>query len=180
MVTLKSSRLSCNWVVSFPPASMFNKTSKYGAEVDDSVVPLISSSVGYMESTYEWNWSLLIDKTSSMYLNVELKATARGLFSCRSFWMNSASKEYKNKSAYKGAQLVPMGIPTVCWKILLPKATKMLSMRNPNISLMSTSEYFCVESESWITKYVREWLATMSISFYHFCYKSNCRWCWEV
>jgi hypothetical protein len=35
---------------------------------------------GYIKSTYEWNWSLLIDKTSSMYLNVELKATARGLF----------------------------------------------------------------------------------------------------
>jgi hypothetical protein len=48
-------------VVSFPPASMFNKISKYKAEVDDSVVSLISSSLGYMESTYGWNGSLLID-----------------------------------------------------------------------------------------------------------------------
>jgi hypothetical protein len=63
---------------------MFSKTSKYEAEVDDSVVSLISSSLGYIESTYEWNCSLLIDKTSSIYLNVESKATARGLFfSCR-------------------------------------------------------------------------------------------------
>jgi hypothetical protein len=92
MVKLKSSRLSYNWVVSFPSASMFIKTSKYEAEVDDSVVSLISSSLGYIESTYKWNWSLLIDKTSSIYLNVELKATARSLFfSCRSLWMNSAS-----------------------------------------------------------------------------------------
>jgi hypothetical protein len=80
MVKLKSSRLSYKWVVSFPSASMFSKTSKYEAEVDDFVVSLISSSLGYIESTYEWNWSLLIDRTSSIYLNVELKATARGLF----------------------------------------------------------------------------------------------------
>jgi hypothetical protein len=31
-----------------------------------------------------------------------------------------------------------------------------VSMRNPNI----TSDYLCVETESWITKYVREWLTT--------------------
>jgi hypothetical protein len=62
---------------------------------------------------------------------------------------------HKNKSANKGAQFVPMGI-----KILLLKTTNMLSMRNRNISLMSTSEYLCVESESWKTKYVREWLTT--------------------
>jgi hypothetical protein len=37
----------------------------------------------------------------------------------------------------------------------------MLSMKNPNISLMSTSEYLCVESESWITKYVCKWFTTI-------------------
>jgi hypothetical protein len=61
---------------------------KYEAEVDDSVVSLISSSLGYIESAYELNCSLLIDKTMSMHvhlLNFELKAIARGLlFSCRS------------------------------------------------------------------------------------------------
>ena len=70
MVKLKSSCLSYNWVVSFPSASMFSKTSKYEAEKDDSVVSSISSSLGYIESTYEWNWSLLIDRTSSIYFNV--------------------------------------------------------------------------------------------------------------
>jgi hypothetical protein len=59
---------------------MFNNASKYEAKVDDSVVSFISSSLGYIESTYEWNWWLLIDKTSSMYPSVELQAIARGLF----------------------------------------------------------------------------------------------------
>ena len=55
---------------------MFSKTSKYEADIDDSVVSLISSSLGYMELTYELNRSLLIDRTSSIYLNVWLKDTA--------------------------------------------------------------------------------------------------------
>jgi hypothetical protein len=64
---------------------MFNKTSKYKAEVDDFVEFFISSSLGYIESTYEWNRSLLMDKIS-IYVTVELRATARGLFfSRRSF-----------------------------------------------------------------------------------------------
>jgi hypothetical protein len=71
MAKLKSSRLTYNWVVNFPPASMFNKTSKYEAEVDYSVVYFISSSLRYIESIYEWNRSLLMDKTSLIYLNVE-------------------------------------------------------------------------------------------------------------
>jgi hypothetical protein len=46
-----------------------------------------------------------------MYVDNELKTTTRGLlFFCRSFWMNSASLEYKNISANKGAHSVPMGI----------------------------------------------------------------------
>jgi hypothetical protein len=33
-----------------------------------------------------------------------------------SLWTNSASREYKNKSANKGAQLGPIWFPTECWK----------------------------------------------------------------
>jgi hypothetical protein len=33
-----------------------------------------------------------------------------------SFWRNSDSYEYKNKSARRGAQFVPIGMPTTCWK----------------------------------------------------------------
>jgi hypothetical protein len=40
---------------------------------------------------------LIVDRTSSMYQNVEFKATARHFFfPCRSFWINSASYGYKN------------------------------------------------------------------------------------
>jgi hypothetical protein len=53
MAKLKSSRLSYNSVGSIPSASMFNRTTKYEAEVNDSVVSFISSSLGYTESTYE-------------------------------------------------------------------------------------------------------------------------------
>jgi hypothetical protein len=59
MAKFKSSRLSYNSVVSFQLAYMFRKTLKYEAEVDDSVVSFISNALGYIESTYEWNWSLL-------------------------------------------------------------------------------------------------------------------------
>jgi hypothetical protein len=55
---------------------MFNKTSKYEAELDESLMSFISSSLGYIESTYTWNRSLLIDNTPSIYLNVEMKVTA--------------------------------------------------------------------------------------------------------
>ena len=57
--------------------SMFNNISKYEEDTEDSVVSFIASSLGYIESTYEWKSSLLIDKMSSVYRNVELKATGR-------------------------------------------------------------------------------------------------------
>jgi hypothetical protein len=88
--------------------SNFNNISKYKADVEHSVVSFISSSLGYIESTYVWNWLLLIDKTLSIYQNVELKATARDFcFSYRSFWMNSTSYEYKNLPTNKGHNLYP-------------------------------------------------------------------------
>ena len=34
--------------------------------------------------------------------------------------MNSASYEYRNISAGRGAQLVPIGMPTICWKTFPP------------------------------------------------------------
>jgi hypothetical protein len=55
MVKLKSWHTTELLVFRLCLASMFSKTSKYEAEVDDSVVSSISSSLGYIESTYEWN-----------------------------------------------------------------------------------------------------------------------------
>jgi hypothetical protein len=108
--------------------------SKYEADVEHSVMSWISSSLGYVESTYQWN-SLLIDKTSLIYRNVESKATASGYISSdiesSEFRLNT-----KTKFANKGAQFVPMGIPTT--------ATKILYLKNSSIFFISTSENLCV------------------------------------
>jgi hypothetical protein len=61
--------LSHCWVVSLLSASYFSK--KY------SILSFMSSSFGYIEPTNKKDWSLLIDKTSSIYQIVELKFTLR-------------------------------------------------------------------------------------------------------
>ena len=43
---------------------MFNKISKYEADMEDSVMSFISSSLGYIESTYEWK-----KESNQIYLN---------------------------------------------------------------------------------------------------------------
>jgi hypothetical protein len=107
------------------------------------LVSLISSSLGYIESTYEGNWLLLIDETSSRYRSVELKATARDFFfSCRNFRIHFVWYEYKNRSSNKGAQFVPMRFPTDCRKTW-PPTTKILLIRNSSIFFNSTLEYLC-------------------------------------
>ena len=68
---------------------------------------------------------------SSIYLYVKLEALASWIFlSFTSFWGNSNSYEYKNKSARRGAQFVPIGMPTTYWNSVPPKETNMLLMRN--------------------------------------------------
>ena len=94
---------------------------------------------------YQWkksaNLELLIDKTSSIYLYVKLKALASWIFlSFTRFWRNSDSYEYKNKSARRGAQFVPIVMPTTCWNSVPPKETNMLSMRNSSILITCSSE----------------------------------------
>ena len=66
--------------------------------------------------------------------------------------MNSASYEYRNMSARRGAQFVPIGMPTICWKTFPWKTTKMLSTRNSSILMMSSSVYLFFESEYSLTK----------------------------
>ena len=55
--------------------------------------------------------------------------------------MNSALFEYRNMSARKGAQFVPIGMPTICWKTFSPKTTKMLSTRNSSMLMILSSVY---------------------------------------
>ena len=50
-----------------------------------------------------------------------------------SFWRNSARR---------GAQFVPIGMPTTCWSSVPPKETNMLSMRNSSILITCSSDYF--------------------------------------
>jgi hypothetical protein len=82
----------------------------------------------------------LIDKTSSIYLYVKLNALASWIFLCFTrFWRNSDSYHYKNKSARRGAQFVPIGMPTTCRNSAPPKETNMLSMRNSSILITCSS-----------------------------------------
>ena len=66
--------------------------------------------------------------------------------------MNSASYEYRNMSARRRAQFVPIGMPTICWKTFPPKTMKMLSTRNSSMLMMSSSVYLFFESECSLTK----------------------------
>jgi hypothetical protein len=61
--------------------------------------------------------------------------------------MKSASYEKGNKSARRGAQFVPIGMPTVCCKIRSLSITHMLSFKYSNMLKISVSENFLVESE---------------------------------
>ena len=87
--------------------------------------------------TCKWDWTEM--------LNVSIESK-----DC----MKSASYEYRKMSARSGAQFVPIGMPTVCWKIFPAKTTKILSTRNSSILKMSSSEYLFLESECSFTKYV--------------------------
>ena len=69
-------------------------------------------------------------------------------FFLRSPCMKSASYEYRNKSARRGAQFVPLGMPTVCWKTRLSNIANMLSIKN--ILMVSVSDNFFTEWEWFI------------------------------
>ena len=134
ILKLKSSRLSQILVLSWPLSSNSRYMSKNDADEDVSVISLISSSGGYINGRNSANLELLIDKTSSIYLYVKLKALASWTFlSFTRFWRNSDSYEYKNTLGRRGAQFVPIDMPTTCWNSAPPKETNMLSMRNSSI-----------------------------------------------
>ena len=66
--------------------------------------------------------------------------------------MKFASYEYRKMSARRGAQFVPIGMPTICLKTFPPKTTKMLSTRNSSMLMMSSSVYLFFASECSLTK----------------------------
>ena len=150
---LKSSRLSLREVRCWPSLSIDRSKSKKEAEVLLSFVSLISNSGEYIWPRLFSKSGLLMDKTSSMYLYVKLNWDAnRFLPAERKDCMNYASHEYRNMSARRGAQFVPMGMPIICWKNFPAKTTKILLTRNSSILIISSSVYLFFESECPFTK----------------------------
>jgi hypothetical protein len=170
----KSLRLSCSVIVSLPYESILCKISKYEGNLSDSVV-LYFEFTRYIKWIYLWKLWLLTDRTSSIYLNVWLKdMTSILLLSCNSFWTNYASYEYKNNSVNKGAQFVPIGIPTDSWKAWSPKTTKILYTRKPSIPLMSAySTCTCVGYQSFASQNMYLAFKSRNICIYGFLLKNN-------
>jgi hypothetical protein len=84
----------------------------------------------------------LIDNIFVSFVGIlKLKALASWIFLFfTSFWRNADSYEYKKKSARRGAQFVPIGMPTTCCNSIPTKETNMLSMRNSSILITCSSE----------------------------------------
>ena len=103
---MKSSRLSCILVLIWPLSS----NSRYKSKNDeDDAVSLTSSSGGYINGRNSANLELLIDKTSSIYLFVKLKALTSWIFLFfTSFWRNSDSYEYKINRLEEGHNSYPL------------------------------------------------------------------------
>ena len=78
-----------------------------------------------MLSTKSSNFEIFSDRTSSIQRNVKLKDRDSFFsFFLRSPCMKSVSYEKKNKSARRGAQFLPICMPTVCWKTTSTKNNK--------------------------------------------------------
>ena len=69
----------------------------------------------------------------------EIKDKKTFSFQLRGKTMNSASYEYRNISARRGARFVHIGMPTICWKTFSPNTTRMLSTRNSCMLMMPSS-----------------------------------------
>ena len=94
-----------------------------------------------------------MDNTSSMYLYVKFNLDANRFLPFESKdCMISVSYEYRNMSARRGAQCVPMEMPIICWKNFSAQTTKMLSIKNSSILMMSSSVYLLFESKCFLTK----------------------------
>ena len=103
-----------------------------------------SQSLGY--------WLTIRHRCICMWSWTEMLIFFLSSWEQRLYCMNSASYEYRNMSARRGAQFVPIGMSTICWKTFPPKTTKLLSTRNSSMIMMSSSVYWFFESECSLTK----------------------------
>ena len=88
-------------VLSWPLSSTSRYKSKNDADEAVSVVSLISSSGGYINGRNSANLGLLIDKTSSIYLYVKLKALASWIFlSFTDFKLSLLNQQFAGTQLY--------------------------------------------------------------------------------
>ena len=66
--------------------------------------------------TWDWWWTTHHQYTCRWNKKIWQDVVCHSLW----VWINSASYEYKNRSASKGAQLVHIGIPMTCWNMTPP------------------------------------------------------------
>jgi hypothetical protein len=65
--------------------------------------------------------SMLEFLIDNIFVSFGGKALASWILYFTSFWRNADSYAYKNKSARRGTQFVPIGMPTTCWNSVTPK-----------------------------------------------------------
>ena len=60
----------------------------------------------------------------------------------------------KKNWARRGAKFIPTDMPTICWKIVPAKRTKMLSTRDSGILMLSSSVYLPLGFENRVLRYI--------------------------
>ena len=93
-------------VLKRPQLSVFRCMSRYTSDVAVPVISIFSSSMGKMHQ-HTIHFFLFIEK--SMH--------------------EVCSKQIMEQIVRRGAHVIPIGIPTVCWKIRPPNITNMLSIK---------------------------------------------------
>jgi hypothetical protein len=102
--------LIINFSTEFKKVKHATPRNKWSVCWSSSSITYLSPLEGYCFSrSSEYQWVRIVS-------HVKLKALASWIFlSFTSFWKNYDSYQYTNKSARRGTQFVPIGIPTTCW-----------------------------------------------------------------
>lgn len=111
--------------------------------------------------TKKW---LFGERTSSVYLQVKLKNCVSSFFflSCRKFWMNTDSYEYKNNPGRLCLLLVSIEISILQTQHIMSKVTNIQLIRTPEVDLHNCRPSFitCIKNEN----------NTISIAYSCYCF----------
>ena len=113
---IKNLTIVINWSIKLTPSWLTEVNPGNSCSLSYLWSQVQRDTSGTGNSKNSW---LFMNRTSSNYLYVRLNRAAN--FSCRlraKSKKHSASHEQSNMSARRGAQLVPIGIPTICWKTI--------------------------------------------------------------